>query len=218
MENNVKEGIQIAKKVGKGIGIGFLGMLFLGTIISDSEKTGIIEQMEKELAEYSREVEALKTTNEHLEKDVSKKREEYEELEEIFEELEKQLAELEQAPVAVPAIDPVRDEPVEEEVVEEEVVEPTMEQKNAVRQAQQYLNIMAFSRTGLIKQLEYENYSTEDATYGVDNITVDWNEQALKKAKEYLNIMAFSQDGLKEQLKYEGFTQEQINYAIEQLY
>lgn len=106
------------------------------------------------------------------------------------------------------------------EVLEVETVEnkETREQKNAVRKAEDYLDFTAFSRKGLIEQLEFEGFSTEDATYGVDNITVDWNEQAFKKAEDYLDIMSFSKDGLKQQLEFDGFTTEQINYAIEQLY
>lgn len=59
--------------------------------------------------------------------------------------------------------------------------EPTLNQKNAVKKAESYLRSSAFSYTGLIKQLEYEKFSNEDAVYGVDSCGVDWNEQAVKK-------------------------------------
>ena len=93
---------------------------------------------------------------------------------------------------------------------------PTKAQENAVKMAKTYLDIMTFSRNGLIEQLEYEGFTNEDAVYGVDNITVDWNEQAVKMAKTYLNIMSFSRSGLIEQLEYEGFTHEQAVYGVEQ--
>ena len=93
---------------------------------------------------------------------------------------------------------------------------PTTEQENAVKMAKTYISTMAFSRSGLIEQLEYEGFTNEDAVYGVDNITVDWNEQAVKMAKTYLDIMAFSRSGLIEQLEYEGFTHEQAVYGVEQ--
>lgn len=93
---------------------------------------------------------------------------------------------------------------------------PTKAQENSLRRAKEYLNTMAFSRDGLIKQLEYEGYTHDDAIYGVDNVSVDWNEQAVKKAKEYLNTMAFSRDGLISQLEYEGFTHEQAVYGVDQ--
>ena len=93
---------------------------------------------------------------------------------------------------------------------------PTKAQENAVKMAKTYISIMTFSRSGLIEQLEYEGFTNEDAVYGVDNITVDWNEQAVKMAKTYLNIMTFSRSGLIEQLEYEGFTHEQAVYGVEQ--
>lgn len=90
--------------------------------------------------------------------------------------------------------------------------------QNALRQANQYLNAMAFSYSGLIEQLEYEGYSTEDATYAVDHCGADWNEQAAKKAEEYLNTMSFSRSGLIEQLEYEGFTHDQAVYGVNKAY
>ena len=94
--------------------------------------------------------------------------------------------------------------------------EPTMEQKNALAKAKSYLNYTAFSRSGLISQLEYEGFSTESATYAVDNCGADWNEQAVKKAESYLKYSSFSKSGLIEQLEYEGFTHEQAVYGAEQ--
>lgn len=82
-------------------------------------------------------------------------------------------------------------------------------QKNAVRKAQEYLRFTAFSRTGLIKQLEFEKFSTADATPAVDSLSIDYDEQAGKKAKEYLKASSFSRDGLIDQLAFEGFTPDQ---------
>lgn len=71
----------------------------------------------------------------------------------------------------------------------------------------------SFSYTGLIAQLEYEQFSTEDATYAVDNCGANWNEQAAKKAQQYLDYSSFSREGLIDQLEYEGFTPEQAEYG-----
>ncbi|WP_081394870.1 Ltp family lipoprotein [Mycolicibacterium conceptionense] len=89
----------------------------------------------------------------------------------------------------------------------------TVSQRNAVRAAEQYLDYSAFSRQGLIEQLEYEDFSTADATFAVDHITVDWNAQAAKAAKAYLDYSAFSRGGLIEQLEYEGYTPAQAAYG-----
>ena len=89
----------------------------------------------------------------------------------------------------------------------------SLEQKNALRTAKSYLNTMSFSRSGLIEQLEYEQYSSEAAVWAVDHVEADWNEQAAKKAKEYLDMMAFSRRGLIDQLKFEGFTEDEAEYG-----
>ncbi len=89
----------------------------------------------------------------------------------------------------------------------------TIGERNAAAKAEQYLSIMAFSRSGLIKQLEYEGYSHQEAVYGVDHTGADWNEQAALKAEQYLELMAFSRSGLIDQLKYEGFTPQQAEFG-----
>lgn len=89
-----------------------------------------------------------------------------------------------------------------------------MGELNALEKALSYLNYTSFSRSGLIDQLEYEGFSTEEATYGVDNCGADWNEQAAKKAQSYLDYSSFSRQGLIDQLVFEGFTQEQAEYGV----
>ena len=91
----------------------------------------------------------------------------------------------------------------------------TINQKNVMKRAKDYLSLMAFSYTGLIEQLEYEQFSHEDAVWAADNCNADWSEQALIKAKDYLDNMAFSYTGLIDQLEYEGFTSEQATYGAD---
>lgn len=91
----------------------------------------------------------------------------------------------------------------------------TMGQKNALASAKSYLRFTAFSYHGLIGQLEYEGYTTEEATFAADNCGADWNEQALLSAKNYLNVTAFSYTGLIDQLEYEKFTTEQATYGAD---
>lgn len=95
--------------------------------------------------------------------------------------------------------------------------EPAMtnEQRNALRKAEDYLDYSPFSHDGLIHQLEYEGYSTEDATFAADNCGADWNEQALMDAKDYLDYSAFSYKGLIRQLEYEKYTTEQATYGAD---
>ena len=67
----------------------------------------------------------------------------------------------------------------------------------------------------MIDQLEFEGFTTEQATYGVDNCDADWNEQAAKSAESYLEYSSFSRDELIDQLEFEGFTHEQAVYGVE---
>lgn len=89
--------------------------------------------------------------------------------------------------------------------------------EQAIKEARDYLNVMAFSRTGLIDQLEYEGYSTADSTYAVDSLKVDWRAQAVRMAKSYMSHSAFSRVGLIDQLEYEGFSTADSTYAVDSL-
>lgn len=90
----------------------------------------------------------------------------------------------------------------------------TMSQKNALDRANSYLKHSDFSYAGLIEQLEYEGFPTEDATYAADNCGADWNKQAAKRAQSYLDHSSFSRSGLIDQLIHEGFTAGQAEYGV----
>ncbi len=117
------------------------------------------------------------------------------------------------------AVDPTSSTPntpeATEAPTESEGESLTTGQKNALREAKNYLDYSAFSHDGLIGQLEYEGYTTDEATYAADNCGADWNEQALREAKSYLDYSAFSYSGLIEQLEYEEYTTEQATYAAD---
>ena len=58
--------------------------------------------------------------------------------------------------------------------------------EQAAKSAQSYLDTSAFSRQGLIEQLESEygaGFTHAQAVYGVDAVSPDWNEQAAKAAR-----------------------------------
>jgi len=92
-----------------------------------------------------------------------------------------------------------------------------LSQQNAVDKAESYLQYSAFSRTGLIEQLEFEGFSPEDATLAVDSLDVDYGEQAKKKAEDYIDYSAFSRSGLIEQLEFEDFSPEDSAAAVDSL-
>jgi len=95
-------------------------------------------------------------------------------------------------------------------------------QKNAVRSANNYLNMAGFSRSGLIEQLSSpygDEYDVDDATAAVDSLSVDWNEQAVRSATQYLQLSGFSCRGLIEQLSSEygsKYTNSQATYGAQQ--
>ena len=74
---------------------------------------------------------------------------------------------------------------------------------------------MSFSERGLFDQLtsEYgDQYPEEAAQYAIENVEVDYNEEALEAAKNYQETMPMSDQELFEQLTSEygdKFTEEQ---------
>ena len=91
-----------------------------------------------------------------------------------------------------------------------------MSQQNALRSATSYLGLTSFSHSGLVEQLVFEGFPVEDATWGVDRVGADWNEQAGKSAQNYLDLTSFSRSGLVDQLVFEGFSAEQAEYGVSQ--
>ena len=85
----------------------------------------------------------------------------------------------------------------------------------SVRTAVAYLRTLAFSRKGLIEQLEYEGFTHAEAVYGADHCGANWMEQAVLSAKSYLKSSAFSYKGLKEQLEFEGFTSSEATHGAD---
>jgi hypothetical protein len=105
-----------------------------------------------------------------------------------------------------------------------EAAKGTVSQQNAYKSAQSYLDLSAFSRTGLLKQLTSaagEGFPAADAEFAVARLEseggVDWNAEAAKSAQSYLKMTTFSRQGLIEQLTSssgEGFTPAQAAYGV----
>ena len=94
----------------------------------------------------------------------------------------------------------------------------TAGQRNALSSAESYLRSQAFSKSGLIEQLEFEDFSSSEARWAVAHVRVSWKAQAVKKAKSYLSYSSFSRQGLIEQLEFEGFTPSQAAYGVRKAY
>lgn len=94
----------------------------------------------------------------------------------------------------------------------------TVGQRNALGSAKGYLRWQAFSKSGLVEQLEYEDFSRSESRWAVNHVHVSWNAEAVHSAKEYLRSQSFSRQGLIEQLEYEGFTHSQAAYGVRKAY
>jgi Host cell surface-exposed lipoprotein len=89
----------------------------------------------------------------------------------------------------------------------------TQSQKNAIESARSYLQFSGFSRLGLIDQLVFEKFTVDDATFAVDSLGANWNEEAAESAASYLAFTSFSCQGLIDQLVFEKFTVEEAAYG-----
>lgn len=100
-----------------------------------------------------------------------------------------------------------------------EVPKVPAEYTTAVKKAEQYLKTIGMSKAGLETQLvDFEKFSPEAAKYAVDNVNVDWNQQALKKGKDYVKTVAMSPEAVRDQLvNFEHFTQEEADFAVANL-
>ena len=94
------------------------------------------------------------------------------------------------------------------------VLAETSSQKEAATATSDYLNTMAFSKSGLTEMLTYEGYSKTDIDYAIKQSNIDWNQQAKKSAIAYIKSMPFSKKGLTSQLRYDGFTKAQAKYGV----
>ena len=87
--------------------------------------------------------------------------------------------------------------------------------------AKGYLSFEAFSRLGLIAQLDSpdgDGYSVHNATVAVNSMRVNWNAQAVKAAKGYIAMEAFSCSDLIQQLDSpdgDQFTVAQATYGAD---
>ncbi len=107
----------------------------------------------------------------------------------------------------------------EKEAAEKEAAEKeenaNRENEKALKSAQNYIKIMAFSADGLRGQLEFEGFTDEQIDYAIDNVDVDWNEEAVQSATSYSNTLNMSSNAIYDQLLFEGFTAEQAQYGID---
>lgn len=93
----------------------------------------------------------------------------------------------------------------------------------ALKTAELYSNMMYMSKAGIYDQLvsEYgEQFPPAAAQYAINNLKVDWKQNALKSAQSYAELMNMSDAEIYEQLTSEygeKFTEAEAQYAIDHL-
>lgn len=89
----------------------------------------------------------------------------------------------------------------------------TENQQKALDKANEYVDTLPLSHKGLIKQLEYDGYTTDVATYAADNCSANWNKEAKEMAEQYMDSTTYTYKDMVQQLETEGFTKEQAKFG-----
>ena len=96
------------------------------------------------------------------------------------------------------------------------------EYEAALKRARSYGRIFHMSRNGIYEQLtsDVEGFTPEAAQYAIDNLDMDYRENAYQKAQNYFEKMNMSKEGIYNQLtsSAEGFTMEEAQYAVDKLF
>lgn len=98
--------------------------------------------------------------------------------------------------------------------------EEEQRQSDIEARALQYASSSALSKNRIIQQMQKEGYSEKELAKALNNIDVDWNEQAVRAANWYLGIYknGLDRETLKEYLtRNEGFTGTEAEYALSQV-
>lgn len=92
----------------------------------------------------------------------------------------------------------------------------TQSQEDALKEAGEFLDYNYYSYEGLIKILEYQGISHEDAVFAADNCGADWMEQAVLKARSYFESLGHLYPfELISMLENRGFTHEEAVFGFE---
>ena len=115
---------------------------------------------------------------------------------------------------------------VEDKIPTEDKIENKVEDKvpteytSALKSGEFYSEVFHMSKVEIYDQLtsEYgDQFSAEAAQYAIDNLEVDWKENALESAKMYQEMFYMSPQEIYDQLIFEMFTAEEAQYAIDNL-
>lgn len=94
----------------------------------------------------------------------------------------------------------------------------TAGQRSALESAESYLDTGGFSKSGLVKQLKFEKFSSSDARWAASHAKASWMHEAEESAESYMDMGGFSRQGLIDQLDFEGFTAAQAQHGADAAY
>jgi hypothetical protein len=89
----------------------------------------------------------------------------------------------------------------------------TVGQREALVDARSYVQMGGFSLKSLVSQVEFDGFSSANATYGATHAGANWNQQAAEDARSYMQMGGFSASGLIGQLEFDGFTVAQAKFG-----
>ncbi|WP_414050372.1 Ltp family lipoprotein [Macrococcus animalis] len=184
--------------------LGACGALFSDTDTETEYEPKTTEEVEKE------------------KKDVKKEKEETveEETEEVEPATEEEVVTEAPEPVETESPESVEEE---EETESEDTGDVSREFKAALQSAESYNDFMPMSKAGLYQQLTSDagdGYPAEAAQYAIDNVDIDYKENAVKSANNYNELMPMSDQELLEQLTSEAgdkYTMEEGQYALQHM-
>ncbi|MDO4615210.1 MAG: DUF853 family protein [Lachnospiraceae bacterium] len=96
--------------------------------------------------------------------------------------------------------------------VKREETEPDMYEL-ACGKAEELLSHQAFSRAGLVRRLEAEDFLSDEAEYAAEQMHADWYSQALRMARTLKSDPYLTKSRLKIMLISEGFIEEEAEYG-----
>lgn len=89
-------------------------------------------------------------------------------------------------------------------------------QEQALEEAQRIIDESPTTPSLLQDALKEQGFTDAHAEYALDNVEVDWQQQAVAVAGAWLAGSGFSKQGLHDGLANSGFTAEQATYAVDQ--
>lgn len=93
-------------------------------------------------------------------------------------------------------------------------------QRDAVAEAERFVEYSNISYLGLIDMLEFLNFTHEEAVFATDFVEANWFKECVDEAKDLIEYSSktedhsYTRDELKSLLEFEGFTEEEVEYGL----